>query len=133
MKSYKCSDGTYVRSQYERTVYENILKSGYTAEYEPGPVTYKVIETRKYTPDIVLKSGVWVELKGYLRPEDKRKLRRIRLAYPTRNFCILFQREQPHAKGAKSTNIQWAENIGMIAAAGDSIPKAWHNLALHRT
>ena len=130
---YKCSNGMYVRSQYERDVIENMLRQRKLVQYESEQVPYKVIETRTYTPDLVLPSGVWVELKGWLRRDDRVKPRRIVAAYPTRNFCILFQKEKPWQKKGKTTNVEWARKVGLIAAAGDTIPDSWYDLPMHRT
>ena len=130
---YKTTNGLFVRSQYEKTVIDNMVRQKRIIKYEPESIPYKIIETRKYTPDLILPSGVWVELKGWLRRDDRILLRRVVAAYPTRNFCILFQRERPWAKGKPTTNVQWARKIGMIAEAGDTIPEAWYDLPMHRT
>lgn len=129
---YKTRNGLFVRSQFEKVVIDNMVRQSRPVQYETERVSYKVIETRVYTPDLILPSGVWVELKGWLRRDDRVKLRRVVAAYPTRNFCILFQKERPWQKKGKTTNVEWARKIGMIAEAGDTIPESWYDLPIHR-
>jgi hypothetical protein len=121
--TYKTKDGTVVRSQFERTVYENAPD---TALYEPITVTYPVVETRRYTPDFVLPSGMWVEVKGRLTAEDRVKMRRVRDAYPQQTIGFLFMRDNKLDKPSKTRYSEWATKHGFLWHIGDTIPPHWY-------
>ena len=127
MKQYKCSDGTYVRSQYERSVWENALRGG-GGEYEPTTITYKVLESKRYTPDIILPNGMWVELKGYFRQEDRTKMRRIRASHPDQLIGILFAKDNKVWKGGKLRYTGWAKKYKFHTSVGENIPQEWYRL-----
>lgn len=127
MRQYKCSDGTWVRSQLERTVWENALRQG-GGQYEPLQVPYKVMVTKNYTPDIVLPNGMWVEVKGWFRPEDRVKMKHIRASHPNQLIGILFSKDNKVWKGGKLTYTGWADKYKFHAAVGDNIPPEWYNL-----
>lgn len=129
---YRCPDGTYVRSQYERSVLLRAPLPGIT--YEPFSVPYEVVVRAKYTPDFVLTpSGVWVECKGYFRKEDRVKMRRIREAHPHQPIALLFQKDQPLTKGGKLTYTGWAHKYGFLWHVGEVIPHQWYTLNAHDT
>lgn len=123
--AYRCSDGTYVRSQLERQVWEDLLSRGVGAKYEPKAWKYQVIETRKYTPDLVLPDGSWVEIKGYFPPPDRAKMRHIRKAFPTQTIRLLFHKDNWLNKNCKTRYSEWARQRGFDWHIGTSIPPHW--------
>lgn len=73
-----------------------------------------------YTPDFVLttKLGkIYIEAKGYFRPEDKRKIVAVKRCNPHLDIRLVFY---SHNK----TNVRWAEKYGFPYAIQD-IPKEW--------
>jgi hypothetical protein len=60
---------------------------------------------------------VYIETKGYLRPEHKRKLVAVRRLHPEKDIRIIF-----YAPVKK--NIKWAEKNGFKWAV-ETIPKEW--------
>lgn len=73
-----------------------------------------------YIPDFVVATPngkVYIETKGYLRPEHKRKMVAVKKLHPTLDIRILF-----YAKKAK--DIKWAEKYGFMWAI-ETIPKEW--------
>jgi hypothetical protein len=127
-KRLKCSNGVYVRSQFERDVLENALTNGQPAEYEPRAFEYSVLIERTYTPDFVLPNGLWVECKGYFTPEDRRKMMWLRKSFPHQRIALLFQKDNTLGRGSKTRYSEWAERKGFLWHVGDTIPPTWFNL-----
>ena len=79
--------GVSVRSSWENNVLCWMKHKRMKWEYEPEIFYFESIKrgTRGYTPDIRLKQGrdyKWVEVKGYLRPQDRTKIKRFKKYYP---------------------------------------------------
>lgn len=73
-----------------------------------------------YTPDFVLttKLGkIYVEAKGYFRPEDKRKIVAVKRCNPHLDIRLVFY-------SFSKKNVRWAEKHGFLYAIQD-IPKEW--------
>lgn len=119
------------RSTYERRVWESLdglsLPASVEVEYEPEVLRYEV--THKYTPDFVLRGvrgTIYIEAKGYFKPEDRSKSLTVRSQYPTISLRFLFQ--NPHVRLSSSsttTYAQWCDKKGFLWAAGPEIPQAW--------
>lgn len=79
--------GLFVRSGWEANVLRWLTHTGLAYQYEP--TTFSFIEhgvkhgTVSYTPDIYIPfSQRYIEVKGFLKTEDKTKLRRFKKYYP---------------------------------------------------
>lgn len=127
-KKCKTKDGTWVRSQYEKAVYEEALHLGRDFRYEPFNKEYMVLEKKKYTPDFVLPNGVWVEVKGYFPREQRNKMKSVKRSHPNQVICILFQENNKLFRGSKTCYLDWARKNGFRAALGTVIPKDWFEL-----
>lgn len=114
----------------EKGVYKDLLSyqrpHTFTIEYETENIPY-VVE-HHYTPDFVITrkdgSKLYIEAKGWLRSEDKRKMRAVKLQHPTYDIRIVFQKDNPLYKGSKSKYSDWARKLGFPYAIG-TIPKDW--------
>lgn len=84
--------------------------------------------SRRYTPDFTITwpSGrtAYIEVKGYLRPEDRAKLLAVKRDNPEIDLRIVFGRDNPIRKGAKLTYSQWAEKHNIPYSIGTP-PKEW--------
>jgi hypothetical protein len=88
--------------------------------YENERIPY--VLARHYIPDFCLttKSGkIYIECKGYLRPEHKAKMVAVKKQHPERDFRIVFY-------SRKLRDIKWAERNGFRYAI-ERIPKEWLN------
>jgi len=116
-----------VRSGFEHRVRSFLENNSIKFEYETEKFKYTV--ERTYTPDFILfgKRGkkIYVECKGRLDADSKIKLRAMKEQHPDVDLRILFQRNQPLRKGAKTTYIEWATKLGYDCAEGEDIPKKW--------
>ena len=60
---------TIFRSSFEEEVFNSLPQKG--CVYEPCKFSVDIPTT--YTPDLVLPNGIYVEIKGFLRAESRRK------------------------------------------------------------
>ena len=120
-----------MRSMGEVRFYaENIEgKQTFTTKYEPDSYTYTVEETRTYTPDfkIKTKSGkvFYIEYKGVLDLETRKKMVRVRDQHPKLDIRFVFQKAgNKIRKGSKTTYGMWATKNN-FKWADNTIPARW--------
>jgi hypothetical protein len=112
------------RSGLEEKVADLLSNLGVSYEYESTKVPY--ILQCNYTPDFLLKNGVFLETKGHLTEEDRRKMKAVKKANPDLDIRFVFQAPfNKIYKGSKTTYAQWAEKNGFEWAAYHSIPAEW--------
>jgi hypothetical protein len=115
------------RSGFEKRIWDNARKRRKKIDYEPqNPRIHYTIPYR-YIPDFVLPNGVVVEAKGYLRPRDRTKMRKVREQNPSIDIRLLFQNANCRLTKSKNSETywQWAERLGFKWAEGDQIPEEW--------
>jgi hypothetical protein len=112
------------RSQFERDVATDLCGRGVEFRYEDETLLYEI--PCAYVPDFTLASGIIVETKGYLSPEDRRKLLELKRSHPARDIRLLFQRATNRlGRGPRSlTYAQWAQRHGFQWAEG-LVPQSW--------
>lgn len=126
----KCRNGKptkreHVKSDLEFEIWKQIRRKRVEATYETEALPY-IIE-RKYFPDFIIHSRelgkIYVEVKGYLRPEDRSKLRAVKRANPSIDLRLLFAKDNriPRSKMKYS---DWAEKYGFQYAIG-KVPEEW--------
>lgn len=106
------------RNKFETRIFKQLKRAKVTFEYETVKIPY--ILARHYIPDFILSTPtgkVYVETKGYLRPEDKAKMVAVKKLNPQLDIRILFY-------ARKEQYIKWAEKNGFRWAV-DKIPKQW--------
>lgn len=106
------------RNKFETNVYRYLKRRRIRFEYEPIRIPY--ILCRHYIPDFVISTPmgkIYVECKGYLRPEDRTKMVAVKRLNPNLDIRILFYADVP-----KQT--KWAEKVGFRYAVGE-IPHEW--------
>lgn len=114
--------GVKVRSGFEALVIDK-AREHTELEYEPDTFEY-FLKPKKYTPDVKLPNGIYVEIKGEFDTKDRTKHRMIQEQHPHLDIRFVFQKDQPLYKGAKSTYSQWCDQRGILWAVGE-IPKEW--------
>lgn len=111
------------RSGFENRVLDSLKEEGKEFEYEK--VSFIYTTTHKYTPDLLLPNGIYVELKGFLDKNSRSKMKAVKLQHPDIDLRIVFQdASKPIYTGSKTTFGQWATQHNFIWAEG-SIPKEW--------
>jgi hypothetical protein len=112
------------RSGLEVKVADLLTELGVKYEYESTKVPY--ILQCNYTPDFLLPNGVYLETKGQLTEEDRRKMKAVKKANPELDIRFVFQAPfNKIYKGSKTTYAQWCEKHGFKWAAFHSIPISW--------
>ncbi len=87
-------------------------------QYEPEKIAY--VLAKHYIPDFVIQTRlgrIYVEAKGYLRPEDKAKLVAVKRQHPNMDIRLLFYSNNV-------SNIKWANKCGFRYAV-ETIPLEW--------
>ena len=115
------------RNDFESAIAEQIERAEGYVSYENNPVEYTTTkgERRRYYPDFILRNGLIVEAKGFFRPEDRRKHKRIKEQHPELDVRIVFQNTGiPINRGSATTYAQWCRRHG-IKCASKAIPPSW--------
>lgn len=108
------------RNKFEKKIERQLRKAKAKFKYESEKLPYHFVG--HYIPDFVVSSATskwYLETKGYLRPEHKRKMVAVKRLHPTLDIRILFYSK-------KTKDIRWAEKHGFPYAI-ENIPKEWLN------
>lgn len=106
------------RNKFEKKIELQLKRAKCVFTYESEKIPY--VLAGHYLPDFVLTTPtgkVYIETKGYLRPEHKRKMSAVKKQHPNLDIRILFY-------AAKKQYIKWAEKVGFKWAV-DKIPTEW--------
>lgn len=91
-------------------------------------MTMDYYEVKKYIPDFVIEtknSSFVLEAKGWLRPEDRRKMKLVKKQFPDVDIRFLFQNANNKLnKDSQTTYAMWAEKNG-FKWAHKTIPDEW--------
>lgn len=114
------------RSGLEMEIDESLKAAGVDGEYEQHVITYSKPETHhKYHPDFRLPNGIFVETKGRLLLDDKKKHLLIKQQHPELDIRFVFQNANAKFnKKSKTTYAMWAEKNG-FKWAEKIIPQEW--------
>jgi len=107
-----------LRNKFEKRIYSQLSRAKVSFKYESEKIPYLL--ARHYIPDFIIqtKTGkIYIECKGYLRPEHKAKLIAVKKLNPKIDLRILFYARRPK-------DIKWAEKHGFTYAI-EKIPKEW--------
>lgn len=106
------------RNKFEKRIARQLKRAKVRFDYETEYIPYTI--AGRYLPDFILETlggKVYIECKGYLRPEDKRKLVAVKRQHPSLDIRLLFFRLVP-------SYVRWAEKHGFIWAV-NRVPKEW--------
>lgn len=109
-----------LKNKFEKLLYLQLKRSKISFKYESEKIPY--VLASHYIPDFPVFTPlgkIYIEGKGYLRPEDKRKLIAVKRQHPEMDIRIVF-----YSYNVKY--IKWAERNGFRYAIG-KIPKDWLN------
>ena len=107
-----------LKNKFEKDVEDQLKRSGLKFEYEHEKVAY--ILACHYIPDFVVETPtgkLYIEAKGYLRPEHKRKMCAVKRQHPNLDIRMLFY-------SANKDYIRWAVRNSFRYAI-KTIPKEW--------
>lgn len=106
------------RNKFETRLYNTLRFKKIKFKYESEKIPYVI--AGHYIPDFILVTPlgkIYVEAKGYLRPEHKRKMVAVKRQHPEIDLRILFY-------ARKEKDIRWAERNGFKWAV-DTFPQEW--------
>jgi hypothetical protein len=93
-------------------------------EYENCKLAY-VLQCN-YIPDFLLPNGIFLEVKGRLTSEDRRKMLAVKKSNPDLDIRFVFQAPfNKLYKGSKTTYAKWAEKHGFPWTSYTTIPIEW--------
>jgi hypothetical protein len=107
-----------LKNKFETKIFKQLKKAKVKFDYESHRIPY--ILSGYYLPDFVLSTPlglVFIETKGYLRPEHKRKMAAVKKQHPELDIRILFY-------SSNKKYIKWCEKVGFRYAI-DTIPQDW--------
>ena len=117
--------GVRYRSRFEASVAEQLQKAHVPFTYEDHEFFYEIPSV--YLVDFALRNGrMFIEVKGYMPPADRRKLLAVKKCHPSEDIRLVFQRASNKlSRAPKSlTYGQWAQRHGFPWAEG-AVPLSW--------
>lgn len=108
------------RNKFETKILEQLVKHKVSFKYEDEKIPYVLY--RNYIPDFIIETPrgkIYIEAKGYLRPEHKAKMVAVKQQYPDLDIRMLFY-------SYNKKYIKWAEKYGFKYATY-VIPEEWLN------
>ena len=124
MRRQKRTTTSKYRSKLEERVADLLSNLGVSFDYESTKVPYQI--QFNYSPDFILPSGVMLETKGYWAPEDRRKIKAVKVCNPELDLRMVFQ--SPYNKinkGSKTTYASYCEKLGIPWCSYHNIPIEW--------
>jgi hypothetical protein len=116
------------RSGLEERAQQLFDDYGHQVEYEVDKLYFTQPEVKRYyLPDFKLDNGTYIEIKGRLTAEDRRKMLWVKEQNPEAIICFIFGNgKNKLTKRSKSTYLDWAEKHGFPAIdISQPIPKSW--------
>jgi predicted nuclease of restriction endonuclease-like RecB superfamily len=106
------------KNKFENRILEQLKRHNLKFKYESEKIPYVI--ARHYIPDFVIDTPtgkVYIECKGYFRPEHKAKMAAVKKLHPELDIRLLFY-------SASKPNIRWATKHGFRYAFRE-IPQDW--------
>ena len=113
------------KSKFEARVRELLPKS---VTYEPDKLKFtQPAQVRTYIPDWKIRDRVYIETKGKLTSEDRKKMLWVKEQYPDYIFYLLFQNSRVRLrKGSPTSYGDWATKNGFLWSDSKmGIPDEW--------
>lgn len=120
-----------LKGDLEPIVYKHLLThvSLDNIEYESEKLPYTTVDHRKYIPDFIVttKSGakLYLEVKGYFRPADRKKMLAVREQHPDKDFRFVFKYNNKISPKSKTRYADWCEKNGFQYTLKGVIPEEW--------
>ncbi len=102
------------------------LKKKVLAKYEDTKLSYIVL--RDYIPDFTVyqegKAPLYIEVKGFFRPEDRSKMLAVKRSHPGADIRLVFMADSKLNKRSKTRYSDWAIRHEFPYSIGH-IPGSW--------
>lgn len=118
------------KSKLELTVFKKLKKiKRIKVDYETVKLPYTL--QKNYLPDFVITRSdgtiMYIEVKGYLRPEDRTKAIAVQKANGPIDLRFVFSKDNLIHRKSKTRYSDWCKKHGFTYAIADDIPKEWFN------
>ena len=123
-KQFRAARKHGYRSGLELKIAQELDEQGVAYLYEKVKIEWEDLAYRTYTPDFVLNNGIIIEVKGRWTLHDRKKMILVMEQNPELDIRMVFQRDQPLNKGAKTRYSEWCDKRGITYAVGE-VPKEW--------
>ena len=122
-KRHSYKDGA---SRFEQEIEAVINSNGYPDITLNKTVKLPYTQEATYRPDFVLPNGIMIEVKGWFSPEDRRKMKAVKEAFPDADIRIVFggKASQKCYKGSDMTYADWCNKYGFPYAEKE-LPLEW--------
>ena len=113
------------RSRLEEQISDLMTELKIDHDYEATKIPYQI--EHFYTPDFFLPNKhIYLEAKGYWRPEDRRKIKTVRKQHPDLDLRMVFQNPyQTISKNSKTTYAQYCERYKILWCSYHELPLEW--------
>lgn len=113
---------------YRKVLDKMLKKSKASLTYESEKIPFTVIKHKTYTPDFVITfpdgHKRYIEIKGYLRPDDRAKMKMVKDQHPDMDLRIVFQKDNKLNAKSNTLYSTWARKLHIPYAVG-AIPTEW--------
>lgn len=106
------------RNKFETKILQQLKRSKVSFSYESARIPYTI--SGHYIPDFIITTPtgkIYLETKGYFRPEAKRKMVAVKKQHPELDIRIIFYSNS-------KANIRWATKYGFRFAFRE-VPEDW--------
>ena len=116
------------KSRAEALIWRKLRSvKGTRVKYEADKLPYFI--ERNYIPDfdvhvLATNKKVYVEVKGFFRPEDRTKMLAVKRSHPNADIRIIFMQDSKLNKKSKSRYSDWATRHGFPYSIG-TVPREW--------
>lgn len=119
------------RSKLEKTIWDKLKKTrgrrkSPKVTFETAKLPYILV--RSYIPDIIFErpngKTTFIEVKGYLRPEDRSKMIAVKRFDPSIDLRIVFASDNKMNKHSGNRYSDWAKKNNIPYSIGE-IPPEW--------
>lgn len=126
------------RSRFETRIADQLTKAGIEFQYEAKRLAYESFgQSKKYLPDFwIPRANVFIEVKGFLRADDRWKYENVRKLHPELDLRFCFEdKTQPILYGRMAKMIgdtdvssvsDWVKGLSWKCCEG-TIPQQWIN------
>ncbi len=130
-KSLKHAGITF-HSQLEIEHYKKLMKMTKRRQvkvhYEADKIPYTLVSHHNYHTDLTITfpdgHKRFIEVKGYLRPKDRTKLKTVKQQHPEIDLRIVFAKDNKLNAKSKTRYSTWAKKLGIPYSVG-KIPQGW--------
>jgi predicted nuclease of restriction endonuclease-like RecB superfamily len=129
MSSRTAKKSTPTHNKFETKILQELKEAGHEFAHEVTKIKYtKPERVRTYTPDFQYVGpdgkAIFIETKGYFRPEHRTKMIHVKKCNPDLDIRIVFMRNQLINAKSGFDYIKWCERND-FPYAFETIPKEW--------